>query len=141
MNDFSRQIAVDEEFPSIFFGLESLDTTVLIHDLPAPECVKLTVVGRVHSVFICFCFSHGDVTFRLKASTFFIKLPTADLNETAYKEMTPEGGDTAGVSLGWTLGLGAEEYVQLVNLNRFDLQLDNAHCRASPSPAMQKTGQ
>ena len=97
MYDFVRQIAFGEELTSIAFGLEPLNPTVLVHYLLVPECVKLAVVGRVHSVFIRFDFGHGDVTFRPKEFAFNKSL-RADLSEAAAKEMTPEGGRRWGQS-------------------------------------------
>jgi hypothetical protein len=40
MYDFVRRIAADEIFPSLAFGFEPLDPTVLVHHLLAPECAK-----------------------------------------------------------------------------------------------------
>jgi hypothetical protein len=40
---FARHIAAGEIFPSLAFGFEPLDPTVLIRHLPVPECAKRTI--------------------------------------------------------------------------------------------------
>jgi hypothetical protein len=61
MQYFACQIAAGKKFPSLAFGFKPLDATILIHHLPVPKSVKLTVQGRVYSVVVCFDFGHDDV--------------------------------------------------------------------------------
>jgi hypothetical protein len=63
-----------------------------------------------------------------------------EINGVADKEMTPDRGTPLGSILAGHKGSGYVR-VQLANLNRFDLRHGNPPYRASPSPAMQKTGQ
>ena len=43
MNDFARRIAAGEKFPSLPFGFEPFDPTVLVGHLPMPESVKRAI--------------------------------------------------------------------------------------------------
>lgn len=53
MEDFAFHIAAAKKLPSVIFGFEALDPTVLIYDLTMPECEKC--VGRpVYSVIQIF---------------------------------------------------------------------------------------
>jgi hypothetical protein len=72
--------------------------------------VKLSVVGRVYSVFFGFDFGHHDV----------IRLALTSKMKAEVKKMTPDGG-AAGVKLRWTRGIGGRR-IQRVYLRRIDLR-------------------
>jgi hypothetical protein len=50
MDDFAFHIAAGEKLPRFIFGIEALDPTVLIYDLPKPKRVEYAIGRAVYSV-------------------------------------------------------------------------------------------